>query len=276
MKTATYISLAFFLSLLVSVGAFPPAPHHLIYGVIKNEQGKPLGTGDAVVILNGPSGEVMRGVVDMLSVPGTNYRLQVAQDSGRTPSLYAPTAMLPASPFTIEVKIGSQSYLPIEMQGDLRLLGESGGSTRLDLTLGVDSDGDGLPDAWEMNVIDYRLGDTFEALSDVNPNDDIDGDGLTNFEEYIAGTYAYDDLDDLSLEIKEVVGGVVRLEFVTVTGRTYRMKTLTGIVWEEQTFSFEPSGENAVRSHLADTVTIRSVYVPAEPGRSNFFRLYVK
>ena len=51
MKTFKLISLALILSVLSSVAAFPPAPHHLIYGVIKNEQGKPLETGDATVIL---------------------------------------------------------------------------------------------------------------------------------------------------------------------------------------------------------------------------------
>lgn len=276
MKTFKLISLALILSVLSSVAAFPPAPHHLIYGVIKNEQGKPLETGDATVILKGPSGEVMRGVIDTLVNPEMNYRLQVAQDSGRTPEIYAATAMLPASPFTIEVVIGNQSYLPIEMQGDLHLLGESGESTRLDLTLGVDSDGDGLPDAWEMNVIDFSLNDGFDTLNDVNPEDDIDGDGLSNLAEYIAGTYAFGELESLAIKVKEVVNGLLRLEFVTVTGRTYRVTTFDGSDWVEQAFSFEVSGENALLSHTADSVTIRSVYIPIGTNRSSLFRLSVK
>ncbi len=42
-----------------------------------------------------------------------------------------------------------------------------------------DADGDGLPDAWEQLY--------FKSLS-ANPNDDPDGDGLTNAEEFAAGT----------------------------------------------------------------------------------------
>lgn len=262
MKPVTYLFLAFLLSVPLSVNAFPPAPHHLLYGIVKNELGRPLDSGDGTMILNGPTGEVMRGPVDAFNVPGFNYRLQVAQDSGRTSELYAPTAMFPASPFTISVQIGSNIYLPIEMQGDLRLLGESGGSTRLDLTLGVDSDGDGLPDAWEMNVIDFDLSDGFEGLEDVIPGDDIDGDGLSNLEEYLAGTYAYDQIDALALEVKEVVNGFLRVEFVTITGRSYRMTSLSDTGWQEQAFSFEPTEESAVLYYNADTVTVRSAYIP--------------
>ena len=43
----------------------------------------------------------------------------------------------------------------------------------------VDSTGNGLPDAWEL----YHFGEL-----GVDPNDDPDGDGLTNYEEYLAGT----------------------------------------------------------------------------------------
>ena len=45
--------------------------------------------------------------------------------------------------------INGRSFLPIELRGVSLNLGEPGGITRLDLTLGEDIDGDGLPDAWE-------------------------------------------------------------------------------------------------------------------------------
>ena len=39
------------------------------------------------------------------------------------------------------------------MRGDYSALGRPGESTRIDLTLGEDRDGDGLPDAWERTLI---------------------------------------------------------------------------------------------------------------------------
>jgi len=49
-----------------------------------------------------------------------------------------------------------------------------------DLTLPKDRDGDGLPDAWEDKVWE----DPPEHCGNLNPEDDDDGDGLSNLEEY--------------------------------------------------------------------------------------------
>lgn len=277
MKSAHYLPLALFLSLLISVEAFPPAPHHQIYGVVKNEQGTPLSTGDAILILTEPDGEVMRVPVDTALAPGLNYRLQVPQDSGKTLQRYDPTALFPESVITIWVEMNGQVYLPIQMQGDFLHLGESGGSTRLDLTLGIDSDGDGLPDAWEQNVIDFDPFDDITSLSDVNPGDDIDGDGMKNYAEYIAGTYAFDEIDALGIEVKEIVNGVARLEFVTITGHTYKLTSLNdNAQWVDQPFSLDPSGVGASAYYLADSVTLTSAYVLVGSNPSALFQLHVE
>ena len=54
------------------------------------------------------------------------------------------------------------------------------------LTLGTvtDTDGDGLADEWEQELIDADPNDALEILADVNPDDDLDGDGLTNLQEF--------------------------------------------------------------------------------------------
>ena len=58
----------------------------------------------------------------------------------------------------------------------------------------VDSDEDGLIDLWEEQVIQSGLGDQngdgVVDLLDVAPQDDLDGDGLTNFKEFLEGTSA--------------------------------------------------------------------------------------
>ena len=43
----------------------------------------------------------------------------------------------------------------------------------------ADSDSDGIPDAWEIAI--------FGSIADCDPNDDFDGDGVTNLNEYITG-----------------------------------------------------------------------------------------
>jgi hypothetical protein len=88
------------------------------------------------------------------------------------------------------------------------------------LSLGEDTDGDGLPDAWERALIDM-LG--WSGLHDVNPGDDSDGDGMSNLQEYLAGTYAFDPADGFRLDILGLNNGRPVLEFMAIRGRTYTL-----------------------------------------------------
>ena len=51
----------------------------------------------------------------------------------------------------------------------------------------TDTDGDGLPDGWEQQIIDADPGDGIETFADVLPGDDFDGDGVTNADEFANG-----------------------------------------------------------------------------------------
>jgi hypothetical protein len=84
------------------------------------------------------------------------------------------------------------------------------------LTTVVDTDGDGLPDFWENE----------HQLSPANPNDratDTDGDGMTSWEEYIAGT----DSTDPQSQMRAVVSTApspVTLSFSASSNRTYTVE----------------------------------------------------
>lgn len=89
-----------------------------------------------------------------------------------------------------------------------------------------DQDGDGLPDNWET---------TYGTAVDVADADaDPDGDGLTNLEEYLAGTHPNDPSSCLRLEIVDAGGGSTTLQFDAVAGRTYSLQyrdALTSAGW---------------------------------------------
>jgi hypothetical protein len=51
-----------------------------------------------------------------------------------------------------------------------------------------DSDNDGLADWWEQKAIDASVTDGVAALADIGPDDDLDGDLSSNYEEYKVGT----------------------------------------------------------------------------------------
>lgn len=271
MKTITLLTL----SILVSgtLSAFPPAPHHEIYGTVRDEQGTPL-SGGASVSLIGTSGEIVSGQVSPSIEPGVNYSLKVPMDAGTIVQLYQANAIHPATPFTAEVIIGGVTYLPIEVQGGFLAVGDPGGRTRLDLTLGVDSDGDGLPDAWEQGVISATAG--LDDLSDLDKDGDADSDGVSNYIEYLAGTYAFDRRAVFRLEMIEVADGMTHLRFLAVQGRTYSISASSDAShFERVPFSLESDGSDERELHSADSIRFQDVYLPSNLADKRFFRLHV-
>lgn len=207
--------------LIMGIGAmaFPPAPHHLIVGTVRDQFGNPLLNSAAVITLTTATSNSLSATLTPLLRPGENYRFAVPMDSGLTAALYKPTALLPAAPFTLRVTMGGVSYLPIEMTGNWQKLGLPGEQSRMDLTLGQDTDGDGLPDAWERSLF-AKLGLVW-APGALNPNALAPGTGLTYYQIYISGTYNYAPTNGFTLNITSMNGPSPHLTFTAVQGRSY-------------------------------------------------------
>jgi hypothetical protein len=266
------------LALLASAAhAYPPAPDHVVYGTVRDERGVALASGSATVIISNAAGEIVRGPLAEYPETGVNYLLRVPMDSGTLNTLYRPTALLPSAGFTIRIVRDKTVYVPLEVSRVPPTIGQPGLRTRLDLTLGIDSDNDGLPDSWEQNLIGADRSGRLRTLADIRPGDDLDGDGLTNLQEYLLGTYALDRLDGLSLAIVEVVNNHARLRFSSVTGRTYTIRATSDFqTWGAQTFSVRSASAAAVASFRATDITLVDVWVPLPPGGSAFYRLYAE
>ena len=253
--------------------AFPPAPHHLVHGTVRDELGHPLSPHSAEVILETSSGRKIVTRISKGLEPGVNYEIGVPMDAGITADLYKPTALRPAIPFKIRVRIGQTSYLPIEMTGDFAHLGEPGQRTRLNLTLGEDADGDGIPDAWE------RLAQgAGGSLADFRPGDDLDGDGLSNLDEYLAGTYALDPADGFTLKILPNPADQTVLEFTAIRGRTYTVLGSADLQnWSPVAFRLRGATTPPAATYQATDV--RPIQVETDPGTSRelrFFKLVVQ
>jgi hypothetical protein len=251
------------------VGGYPPAPFHLFYGMLRDEYGTPINSGAEVILETGAGIQIKTTVIPGIET-AANYRLEVPMDSGLMAAPYLPTALRPTVPFRIKVRVGGVIYLPIEMTGDLRRLGQPGQRTRLNLTLGEDSDGDGLPDAWERLIN--------PDISKVKPDEDADKDGLTNLQEYLAGTYAFDPEHGFALSIVGVHQGRPQLEFLAINARTYSLLGSTDLKhWEVTPFrlSTEPASAPARASFATDSP--QKVRIEAFPPKSGttptYFRL---
>ena len=270
-KIKTFVMAGIFI-IPVLVQAFPPAPHHTFFGMVRDELGRPLEGEKVEVLFETSSGRLVRTSVG-LGLPGINYRMRVPMDAGTTADLYNPIAMRFAMPYKIQVRVGSQVYLPIEMVGDLGKMGQPGEETLLNLTLGEDSDGDGLRDAWERALLSQG-----KDLSDINPGDDTDGDGMSNLDEYISGNYAFDKDDGLRLDIVQKQEADVVLEFLGIQGRTYTIKGSSDLKdWSNLSFQLEGEEGNFANIRV-DKVRRYRIKVPAEAEGEEvkFFKLMVQ
>jgi hypothetical protein len=81
----------------------------------------------------------------------------------------------------------------------------------------VDTDLDGLPDPWE-----WEHGLDWNESSDADT--DSDGDGMTNRQEYTAGTNPRDPGSALRVELISVTANAVSLRFPAIAGKTYTVQ----------------------------------------------------
>lgn len=265
---------------LVSVlHAFPPAPHYTLYGMVRDQVGQTVTAEGAKIIL-------LKGGVEVGNTPinthlvDQNYELNIRIDqSSAGTALYTAKAIPANGLFSLAVDIDGSLFYPIEVTGNLTA-GRGGERVRLDLNLGEDTDGDGLPDIWEQWQL-YQAGVLPDQngnwdLSLINKNGDFDGDGQSNFFEYISGTFAGDATETFDLSIKEKLPASVRFEFFAITGKAYTIEsTLDMRTWTPVQFAV---GTPVVfgAGYRASDVGIVSAFTMPRSNNKEFFRLTVR
>jgi hypothetical protein len=267
----------------LTLRAFPPAPYYTVFGDVRDQYGVLIPAEGAAVIVYKGGNEIMRQ--SLVAAEGTdfNYQLRLRIDMLRaSTTTYSSVALTSGTVYTLAVSIGSQLYYPIEM-ATAPVIGNASVRRRLNLTLGVDADGDGLPDAWEEAQLyhgGYLPGDDGWDLSLIDREGDFDRDGVSNWSEYLAGTYAMDSDSVLSLSIKEKLATSARLEFYAFYGKSYKLESTTDLkTWTAVPFSLgDPAAPDAAaaQSSLTSTVTaVISIYAEAS-APSTYYRLIAR
>ena len=147
---------------------------------------------------------------------------------------------------TDESRLAFQSWDAGLVSGDLNGAGDvfAGGLNNLPA---LDSDGDGIPDWW---MIQYFKHATGQAGDLSRAQDDADGDGMNNLQEFLAGTDPTDPTSVLALRIAaDTTGTNMVLNWTAVSGKNYQILSTTNLsnpVWSAFPGSIEAGGAEAI------------------------------
>lgn len=287
MKTTWLLTLSL-LAVATSHG-FPPAPYYTLKGIVRDQTGQVVRAQGAAVILLKGSAEAGRAVISPVTLRDQNYEISARIDQARpATSLYSAGAVPAEGQFSLAVELGGQRYYPIEVKGNL-IAGKGGESVRLDLTLGEDTDGDGLPDAWEQWQLyqagHFPDGDGLWPIGLIDRDGDFDGDGNINHQEYLAGTFAGDASERFDITITSKTETRVQFEFFAITGKTYTLERSSDLqTWTRVPFSAGtavPAGDaplpEGTESFTATAVGILpAVCAPGGDTARDLYRLTVR
>jgi hypothetical protein len=110
--------------------------------------------------------------------------------------------------------------------------------------LNPDSDGDGIPDSWMFQMFGHPTG---LASDHSRAQDDADGDGMTNLQEYRAGTDPLDPQSNLKLQFQGLDSATGRPQFffTAMPGIGYSLQYSDNLVpgiWQK--LRDEPAGDS--------------------------------
>ncbi len=273
------LALVAMLGLAPVASGLPPLPSFRYYGMLLNEYGWPVIQDDnTVLVLRVGTNECARFTANELLGHGINYVLEAPMDYAAR-ARYARYAARRGDAAAISVWVGSVQQSLMNTSA-VPPVGNPGDAVRLDLNIGTDADHDGLSDLWEEMLIIYNSNGRYTDITQVLPEDDFDGDGASNGEEYLAGT-APEFANDI-FKIRDWMrtsNGQVVLSFMPKYGTTYRLYSASAdtpgpdLKWSRSAFRTAPTA-SAQLDYTAGHETWMIFYV--EPmTNAQLFRLEV-
>jgi hypothetical protein len=257
-------------ALLATASAGLPQPMCVYYGQAMDGYGFPYSTNATVVLLHGTNEIASHSIRGSLSA-GVNFALYVHLDDGTGARSYSPRALRSGDLASVVVRTPAGQRTIMEQQA-VPPVGEPGELIMINVTASGDADGDALPDAWEEELILWS-GGALTNLSDVNPEDDFDGDGQINRDEYRAGTFPFLGEDLLLAEDHgATANGRFRIGFLSVRGKLYGVRYVTDLrhtLWNPSPIAVSETADFQTRP-TEGTGGWMSLYVPGTIDHAYF------
>jgi hypothetical protein len=244
-----------------------PEPDNIIYGLI-TRAGLPIAATDTDVVIEA------RRSADGAVV--ATYRMGENQRSGdyftlRVPlEVFTPVLDPLASLAGTTLTIAASDFTGVFAQAPFTL-GGRGQFHQLDLRQfgGLDSDGDGLNDEWEL----FWFGNLFQ-----NVTTDKDGDGMNEVQEYLAGTNPNDGNSRFRLHIQRVDVSGKEVSFLAMAASGAGFQSMTRSYTLESTEDLgNPNWQpvSGVANVVATGQTVRHV-VPEPGSLTRFYRVSIQ
>ncbi len=262
--------------MVASVFAGLPRPCCIFYGQAKDEYGWPY-TRDAEVIMRVNGAELKRHRIDGSVSPGVNFLFRVPIDNG-SGGVYAQRAARSGDAVSFAVVAGGEERTILETNLVMSV-GDPGEILSINVTAGNDTDNDRLPDAWEEWIVSWSTDPAVRFITDVDGADDFDGDGMSNRDEYQAGTDPTWDADYFYIEDIECAASKrLRIVCLTVPGKVYRLDArlnLTGSVWQPAPCARSETAP-LTDGPIEGTGDFISLYIDTQSAGGRFYRLRVE